>query len=229
MSRYKILFFILLLLIIKIQVQAQENTDKWDNELWTGARLAWGESKWIYSVEYQPRFNQNIRQLDRWFLEGSLRYLAGKHFELIPDYRFSVRTSVNEHRLGAGMIYKTMFKKIRFINQFKVQLDKPVSKAPSWAIRNIVFFNYLLNEKWTPYVGAGPLYRLRHDFNGFEIIRVGAGFHYKIDPKHLISFNYYLGSRDTGQEVVWNGVVFVQITFTLDKDFKYVPANFVGF
>ncbi|MDX8339046.1 DUF2490 domain-containing protein [Draconibacterium sp. IB214405] len=218
-----------LLITSQLHSMAQNSTDKWDNELWTGARLVMGQSKWIYSVEYQTRFSQDMRQLDRWYLEGAARYLAGNHFEIVPDFRYSIRTSANECRFGTGVIYKTMFKRLRFINQFKAQIDIPVGKSTSYGIRNIIYFNYLLNEKWTPYIGGGPLYRIGERYTGFEVIRFGGGFHYKIDPKHLVSLNYYVGSRDTGEEILWNGVLFIQFTFTLNKEFRYVPAKTIDF
>lgn len=203
--------------------------DNWDNELWTGVRCAWGEKKIKYTAEYQTRFNDNYKNLDRWYIEGAIHYLANKYFEIIPDFRYNIRQINNEYRLGLGVVYKTTFNKIMLVNQVKWQVDKPINNTGSWAVREIIYLNYLLTEKWIPYIGGGVFYRKSKTFKGIQVIRTGVGVYYNYNPLHSLSINYFVGQRDLGSRTTYSGIFLLQLTLKFSNKYLYTPAKYINF
>ena len=64
-------------------VIAQDQTDKWDNQLFIGNKVAGGKDQWKFSGELQTRLKNDLRDLDRWFLEGTANYLINKKWEIV--------------------------------------------------------------------------------------------------------------------------------------------------
>ena len=218
------------ILLIQIFTYSQESTtDNWDNESWTGIRFAWGENKLKYSGEYQTRFNNNYKQLDRWYVEGAVHYFALPHVEIIPDFRYSVRTNNNEYRVGFGIIYKNTFRKFMFVNQVKGQMDKASQTKETWALREVVYLNYLLSEKWIPYIGGGVFLRHSDSFSGLQVIRAGAGVYYNFNPLHALSVNYFVGKRDLGDRIAFSGILLIQLTLKFNDEYIYMPAKYINF
>ena len=224
------LFLALLLFQSSAIVFAQtDTTDNWDNELWTGLRFAWGEGNIKYTGEYQTRFIQNYNQLDRWYLEGAVHFLASKHIEIIPDFRFNVKPNNNEYRFGLGVVYKANIKKVQFVNQLKGQMDKTFDVKATWALREVIYLNYMLNDIWIPYVGGGVFFRKSETFSGVQVIRAGVGTYYNFNPLHSLSINYFIGRRDLGSRITYSGIFLLQLTLKFSNDYVYVPARYINF
>ena len=220
----------ILLFLGSAMLFAQENTtDDWDNELWTGVRFAWGKKKLRYTGEYQTRFINNYKQLDRWYIEGAVHYIAWPHFEIIPDFRYNVRPDKNEYRVGLGIIYKHTFNKFMFVNQLKGQMDKAYNTKETWALREVVYLNYLLSEKWIPYIGGGVFLRHSDNFSGLQVIRAGVGVYYNFNPLHSLSVNYFAGRRDLGDRITYSGIFLLQLTLKFNDDYIYMPAKYINF
>jgi hypothetical protein len=92
-------------------LSGQETTgpEKWDTQFFLGNKVAGVNGNWKYSGELQVRLKDNTHSLDRWFLEGVATYMPSKHWEIVPDYRLSIKPNSVEHRPGFGVLRKDLF------------------------------------------------------------------------------------------------------------------------
>ena len=154
-----IVSFLITFTVIKAQ-------DSWDNQLFTGTRLAWGKGEWKQTGEFQVRVLDNVSALDRWYLEYVLTFLPSEHWELSPDIKYSIKSSSQEIRPGLGGIYKTLTSKFQFANQIKWQADYNTRGILSHGVCWVMFLNYKLNDMFAPNLVAGVFYSWKDTFTG---------------------------------------------------------------
>jgi hypothetical protein len=218
---------------INVFAQEEEYPRRWDNQLFLGNKVNAGFGKWKASGELQVRLNDNTQALDKWFLEGVVTYMPSEHWEIIPDYRFSIKSNSLEHRPGFGIVRKDLFgtnenKKHQLVHQLKWQVDIGTGYFNN-GLRYVVFYNYILNQKLIPNVAAGLFYRWSEEFTGIQFYRLGGGLAYLIDVKHSLNFSYFLGMTNTGDAWTYQGIPFIQLVININKDYKYVPAKYLNF
>jgi len=226
--KYWITLFLFIILIYPLYSQ-ETIEDNWDNELWAGTKFSWGKNKLKYSGEFQSRFNKDYTQLENWYLEGALHFLMSPHIEIVADARNSVSPTGNSFRPGLAILAKAKKGKFFFINQLKVQSDHVFTDKTSYALREIVYINYSINTKWMPFIGGGVFFRDSENFNGLQVIRAGAGVYYNYNPLHSVSFNYFVGQRNTGTSYTYSGIFLVQLTLRFSDEYIYMPARFINF
>ena len=194
-----------------------------------GTKLGWGKEKWRSTGELQFRVKDNMRTLDRWFVEGVKSYLPTKNWEFSLPIRFAVTPNHNEFRPGLGIIYKMYPKeKMQIAHQVLWQVDIQSSETKN-GLRYALFYNHIVNEKILVNVVGGIFYRWENDFTGIQFLRAGGGLAYIIDEKHTLNFSYFVGATDTGQEWVYQGIPFLQLVINLNGKYEYVPAKYINF
>ncbi|UBM62561.1 DUF2490 domain-containing protein [Candidatus Sulfidibacterium hydrothermale] len=226
--RYTIFFLAVLLLFPAGTLTAQDSPN-WDNQVYLGNKVTFGQHKWKYSLELQTRLRNNFQQLDNWFIEFVSNYLVSKKFELVPDFRFTVKPDKTEYRIGLGVLYKRTTPKIQFVNQVKWQLDVDNHGKVGNAMREVIFLNYPVKEKIVTTLVAGFIYRWWSYWNGFQYIRVGPGITYRIDAKHTLNFSYFVGVENNTKDWLWAGIPMVQLVINVSKKYKYTPAYYFDF
>ena len=210
--RNKILLLITILLImVSVFSQTTEPTNNWDNQLYIGNKVAVNKNNWRYSGEIQVRLKNNTQSLDNYFIEGVSSYLLSKKWEIISDFRISVKPTEFEFRPGFGVVNKLILGNLQIVNQVKWQLDFDTKGNVDNGFRYAVFFNYLIHEKYIPNFAAGFFYRWQDDFQGWRFIRFGPGMAYLINTKHTINFNYLMSMSNDGQNWSWAGIPVVQL------------------
>ncbi|WP_430817586.1 DUF2490 domain-containing protein [Carboxylicivirga sp. RSCT41] len=230
----KAIRFIILLLVSGIcRIYAQEELDKWDNQFFVGNKVSWGNDKWRYSGELQSRFIDDFQELDRWYLEGVMTYQHSENWEVVPDFRFSVRPEFVEVRPGLGLIRKDLIGREetpnqQFVQQLKYQVDIGNSRT-NHGLRYIMFYNNVLNKSLIASAIGGVFYSWKDNYKGLEFIRAGAALAYVINEQHSINFTYFTGSADTGDDWIFSGSFVVQLVINIRKDYKYVPAKYINF
>lgn len=212
---------------------AQGQEGNWDNQLFIGNKVSMLKGDWRYTGELQVRLEDNTQSLDRWFFEFVATYMPSENWEIVPDYRFSIKSEEVEHRPGFGILRKDIYgqgdgKKHQLVHQVKWQGDIGNGSFEN-GLRYVFFYNYILNKKLIPNVAAGIFYRWSEDFNGIQFFRFGGGLSYIMDVKHSLNFSYYLGITDSGETWTYQGIPFVQLIININKDFKYVPAKYINF
>ena len=228
--KHKTYWLTLILFVIIKPLYSQENTvANWDNELWMGTRFSWGQKKLKYTGEFQSRFNQDYTQLENWYIEGSIHFLANKYIEIVADARNSVSPSGNSFRPGIAAVGKIGFNKFFIINQIKLQSDNTFTPKTSYALREVMYLNYAINTKWTPYIGGGVFFRDSDNFKGLQVIRAGVGVYYNYNPLHSLSINYFVGQRNLGSYKTLSGILLVQLTIKFSNDYIYMPAKYINF
>lgn len=222
---------LILITLPAIYVFSQEETPSWDNQIYLGNKIAFGKDKWRFSGELQTRLENNFQSLDNWFLEFVSNYLISKHFEIVPDFRFTIKPDKIEYRPGFGVLYKKTTDKIQFINQVKWQMDIPNHGDIGYAVREVVFLNHALSDNVVSTLVAGFIYRRWPEWNGFQYIRVGPGISYVFDNKHILNFSYFVGVENNTKEWMWAGIPMIQLVINISgKDkYKYTPAYYFDF
>lgn len=217
----------------ELHAQEPEGPDKWDNQLFLGNKVAMVQGNWKFSGELQVRLKDNSQALDRWFLEGVVTYMPSKHWEFVPDYRFSIKSDQVEHRTGLGILRKDLFgpegeQKHQLVHQVKWQAD--ISPAyVNQGLRYVLFYNYVLSEKFIPNAAAGAFYRWSDDFTGIQFYRLGGGLSYILNVQHSLNFSYFVGITNTGSGWTYQGIPFIQLVININRDYKYVPAKYINF
>jgi hypothetical protein len=215
--------------MISFSIKAQDSEDNWDNQLFIGNKASWGYDQWKFSGELQIRLKDDMKELDRWFLEGTTNFLINKHWEVVAPLRFSVTKNYVEWRPGLGGLYKMYPKKnIQIVHQVQWQIDIDPNEAKH-GLRYVAFINYVKSEKLIPNFAAGVFYRWQNDFTGIQFIRVGGGLAWIIDVKHALNFSYFVGMTNTGSNWVFQGIPFLQLVININKDYKYLPAKYYNF
>ena len=220
------------LFVFKAQAQEQE-VDKWDNQLFLGNKFSAGMGSWRFSGELQVRLKDNTQALDRWFLETIASYMPSEHWEIAPEYRFTIKSDHVEHRVSFGAIWKHEFgkgetKKSQLSNQVKWQGDMNKDFFNN-GLRYVLYYNYTLNQRIIPNAAGGLLYRWSEAFTGVQYIRFAGGFAIMLDEKHSLNLTYWLGMANDGNLWTYQGMPFIQLIFHLNKNYKYVPAKFISF
>ncbi len=211
---------------------AQDNTSPgWDNQMYLGNKLSWGKDKWKFSSELQTRLENNFQSLDNWYLEFVSNYLISEKFEIVPDLRFTIKPTKVEFRPGIGVLYKKLNPTFQFVNQIKWQLDLPTEGELGNAMREVMFFNYHINEKVITTLVAGFIYRWWPSWNGFQYIRVGPGAAYIFDERHILNFSYFVGVENDTKNWLWAGIPMIQLVINISKKDKYTytPAYYFDF
>jgi hypothetical protein len=227
----KILVLTISFIFLNLPAMGQETaeTDNWDNQFFAGNKIVYGNQKWKYSGELQFRVKDDFQSLDNWFLEGVASYLPSKYWEIVPDFRFSVKSSSVEYRPGLGLLFKVLSPKWQFVNQFKYQADISSLGTAGHGLRHVMFLNRILTKKIVPNVAAGYFYRWKEGFNDFEFIRFGAGVNILFDPIHTLTLSYFVGLLNRGDRWTWSGIPLIQLTINIKKDWIYVPAKYINF
>jgi len=213
--------------------QVPDEPKKWDNQLWLGNKVATVKGNWKYTGEIQVRLKENTQTLNQWLLEGAATYMPAKQWEIVPDYRLSIKSNGIEHRPGFGILRKDLFGKNenrihQVVHQVKWQADIGDNYINN-GVRYVIFYNYVLNNKFIPNAGAGLFYRWSESFTGIQLVRIGGGIGYMIDVKHSINFNYFVGMTNTGSYWIFQGIPLIQLIININRDYKYVPAKYVNF
>ena len=226
----RILVLVLVLLSFGF-ARTQESSTGWDNQVYLGNKVAFGKNKWKFSGELQVRLRDNFQQLDNWYFEFVSTYLISEHFEIVPDFRFTIKPDKLEWRPGFGVLYKYNAPRIQFVNQVKWQIDIPNHGEVGNALREVVFLNHQFNEKIVSTLIAGFIYRWRPSWNGFQYIRVGPGVSFIFDEKHILNFSYFVGVENNSQDWLWAGIPMLQLVINLNKSDKYTfrPAYYFDF
>ena len=130
---------------------------------------------------------------------------------------------------GFGIILKTTGEKWQIALQSKYQADIPSNGVTGHGVREVLFANAVVKEKFIPGLVVGGFYRWRDDFSDIEFWRAGGGVTYMFDPIHSLNVSYFLGWENTGVEWTRSGFLLVQLSVYIRRDWKYVPAKIVNF
>ena len=215
-------------------ISAQENDtiDYWDNQLYIGNKIAYSKQQWRYSGEFQVRLQDNARNLQVYYFEGVATYMPNPHWEISPDFRYSIYPEKLEIRPGLGVIYKQFWEgkhKNQIAHQVKYQADIDNTGFLNNGARYILYHNVVINKKLLITSAAGGLYRWSPKFSGFSFFRVLTGVTLSATDQIAFNFSYFVGAENHVDHWSYIGVPFIQFIIRFDKDLKYVPARSISF
>jgi len=225
------LVILLLFAIMTVLGFSQEKSSKtWDNQAYIGNKVAASSGNWRYSGELQVRLEDDMSQLDNWYLEGVATYMLSKKVEIVPDFRISIKPDEVEYRPGMGLIYKFIKSDFQFVNQLKWQLDMDNKGNHDNGLRYAIFINHKMSEKLITNFAFGAFYRWREaGWNGFQFVRFGPGIAYVINKQHTINFNYFISAENNTVDWDWAGIYAIQLIININKGYKYIPAKYISF
>jgi len=154
--------------------------------------------------------------------------MISERWEIVPDFRLSIKPEKVEYRPGLGVIYKFTKSDFQFVNQLKWQLDIDNRNSVDQGLRYAIFTHRKLTDKLITNFALGVFYRWAEGYNGFEFVRFGPGVAYVINAQHTINFNYLLSAKNTRQYWEWAGISVVQLIININKDYKYMPAKYLS-
>lgn len=223
---------VLITILFSINSFGQSDTNtNWDNQIYLGNKITFGENKWKFATELQTRLKNDFQQLDNWFIEFTANYLISKHVEIVPDFRASVKPTKTEIRLGIGLLLKMNTQTTAFTNQTKSQYDIDNYGNPGTAFREVLFVNHVINKKMMATLVAGAIYRWWPEWNGFQYIRVGPGLTYTFNEKHRLNMSYFVGVENNTKQWLWAGIPMIQLVININSNdnYDYTPANYFDF
>jgi hypothetical protein len=218
-------------LFIASYVFSQADKLNWDNQIYLGNKVAFGQNRWKYSAEIQTRLRNNFRSLDNWYVEFAANHLVSESFEFVPDFRFTVKPARLEVRPGIGILYKKILGRVQLVNQIKWQTDFPDKGDITHAFREVVFLNYVPNGKVVISVLGGFIYKMTPQVDYFQYIRIGPGVSYRFDNKHTLNLSYFVGieNKADNNNVLWAGIPVIQLLINISKEYAYTPAYYFEF
>ncbi len=160
-------------------------------------------------------------------MEGLATYMLSEKWEIVPDFRMSIKPEEAEYIPRLGVIYKLTKSNFQFVNQVKWQLDMDNLGNVDHGVRYPVFTNRKLTDKLISNFAFEAFYLFSDGFNGFEFVRFGPGIAYIINAQHTVNFNYLLSAKNNRQYWEWAGIPVVQLIININKGYKYLPAKYL--
>lgn len=228
----KLILLFLLSYGVSVLAQRPDTIPAWDNQMFISNKLAWSKKNWRYTGEFQVRLDEDIRHLQAYLLEGVATYMPNAHWEIVPDFRFTVYPERVEVRPGLGAIYKqywTKKNKNQLAHQMKYQVDFESTGIVKHGFRYIIFHNMAFNEKLALTSAFGGFYRWSNSFTGIQFARAMTGLAYSFDKQHIISLSYFAGMENYGDFQTYIGGPLIQLVIRFDDDYKYLPAKYISF
>ncbi|TRX63317.1 hypothetical protein [Carboxylicivirga sp. M1479] len=216
---------------------SQENEiDRWDNWLLVGNKVVLGgRSSFKHSHELQMRVNNNMQSLKEWFYEGVFTFSPNQNWELVPDFRASVKPDKMDYRIGLGAIRKFNViqnekLKRQFVNQLKYQIDVDGSGTTRHGLRLVLTYNYIVNEKLIVSGLFGPFYRWSEQFTGVEFVRGGPAITYVFNDYNTFAFAPLFGAGNIAPDGwSYSFTPMLSIIIRLNNNYKYLPAKYINF
>lgn len=230
--RLRVTCIIIFFLDFHIAVAQDMNTDiNFDQMLYFGNKVTWGKDRWKNSAEFQVRFQDNYRELQRWFLEYVGTFLISKKFELAPDFRYTVVPEGREYRPGLSLIYKSLFAHSQVVHQFKYQYDISQTSDNSQTIRYAPSYNYLLSEHFMGFLSGAVYYKFSKPYTGLDVLLGGVGAAFIVNDQHTINLSYMVGAQKDieNDSFITGGILMFRVIINIRPDYVYVPAKYVNF
>ena len=147
------LLILTLLLGFKSQSLAQgtEPDTSWDNWLIMGNKIVFGgQNQFKHSHEIQWRAEDNLSSLNTLLYEAVFTYSPNSHWEIVPDFRYSVKPTRRETRLGFGIVRKDYVGKgvTQIAQQVKWQGDFKSEGDYTMAVRYVPSISHIIKEKY---------------------------------------------------------------------------------
>ncbi len=136
------------------------------------------------------RYNVSVSDLYQWNSHASLTYKFTKKIKVSGDYRYSVRSSGNTHRVGFGIGLREGFGDLDLAYRSKIQYSTAADGNEGSVWRNKGTVSYTLNKDWETY-GSGELfYNLSNEGNALNGFRSEIGIDYSPNKHHDITASW---------------------------------------
>ncbi len=227
-----------LFFFIQMTSAQDEEIDRWDNWFLLGNKVVFGGKNNIqHSHELQWRVNNNMRSLKVWYYEGVFTYSPNAKWEIVPDFRASIKPDRTDFRFGLGAVRKYFINREegkfdgQLVQQLKYQVDIDSKGNLRQGVRYVFTYNHIYSEKLIISGLIGPFYRWSKDFTGIEFVRGGPVFTYIFNAQHTIAFAPLFGAGNLGGDNGWaySFTPMLSLIIRINKDFKYVPAKYINF
>ncbi|WP_152286688.1 DUF2490 domain-containing protein [Flavicella marina] len=226
--------FLLLFLLMPLDISAQDSAEEsgnWDNVMYVGNKVTWGKKKWMNSVEWQVRLNNDFKSLLQWQLEYVGSYLMSEHVEIVPDFRYTVKQNRYEFRPGLGVVLKHRTSRGQFTHQIKGQIDFKSSGPTTQVVRYFPSYNHLINKHWIGSLLLGSYYKFTPEKNGLEVLMAGVNAAYIVNKQHTVNLGYLYATQlnfVTNQRSNF-GIIVARLIINIKKDYDYLPAKYFNF
>jgi len=225
-TRILITSFLSLLLLLPINVGAQETTVTSDLEMWNNFAISkkLGD-RWKVSLEEELRFTEDISRFDMFFTDVGLDYKIDKHFSAGVNYRFYQNKNndddfITQHRLSANIKFKQKLDRFTFGYRLQFQnKDEDFLSSNSennvYNLRNKISVDYdIKNFKLEPYFQA-ELFRKYEtgEESYFNKMRWKLGASYPVTRKSDIEL-FYLIDKELNQS-------YPKSTYVLGLGYKF--------
>lgn len=206
----------------------------WDNWLIMGNKVVFGgANQYKHSHEIQWRADNNLTTLNTLLYEAVFTYSPNSHWEIVPDFRYSLKPTRREIRLGFGIVRKDYVGKgvTQIAQQLKWQGDFKSEGDYTMAIRYVPSISHVINDKYIVGGLVAAVYQWGPSFPpSIAFVRAGPTFGMIFDQVHTLSIVPAFGLENFG-EYGWAGsfTPIVQLIIRVNKDYKYLPARYINF
>ena len=230
------LFILTLLVGFKSQSLAQttEPDTSWDNWLIMGNKVVFGgQNQYKHSHEIQWRAENNFTALNTLLYEAVFTYSPNERWEIVPDFRYSLKPTRRETRLGFGIVRKDYIGEgvTQIAQQVKWQGDFKSEGDYTMAVRYVPSISHIINDKYIVGGLVAAVYQWGPSFPpSIAFIRAGPTFGMIFDDVHTLSIVPAFGADNLG-EYGWaySFTPIVQLIIRVNKNYKYLPARYINF
>jgi Protein of unknown function (DUF2490) len=190
-----------LLLIIPCFSRAQINT-RWFVDISKNItkNISLGAQFQVREQDFKPK-------LDRYMGVGSINVALSKRFAVSGNYRYFTSYRPNKldytpsYRYYVDLMYGFKPRKsieLSFRSRYQVQYDTKKSEFTyqETYLRNKAQIAFPSKSHFTPYLSADLFYKL--DKKEFDIVRIKAGFVYKINKKQALNVGFFGNQKING-------------------------------
>lgn len=212
----------------------EEPDTSWDNWLIMGNKVVFGGTdQFKHSHEVQWRADNNLTSLNTLLYEAVFTYSPNSQWEIVPDFRYSLKPTKREIRLGFGVVRKDYIGEgiTQIAQQLKWQGDFKTEGDYTMALRYVPSISHIINDEYIVGGLLAAVYQWGPSFSAsIAFIRAGPTFAMIFDNVHTLSIVPAFGAENFG-EYGWaySFTPIVQLIIRVNKDYKYLPARYINF
>jgi len=179
--------------------------------------------KLAVSASPQIRFNENITELSKYFVDLGVTYKLIKDLKISGNYRFINQQKKDysyskRHRFYVDLSYKYKTHNVSFIYRLRYQNQfKDIGVSDNWQIpdkylRNKLTVKYSTEGRFTPFIGADTWFNINKRY--YDNFRLTLGLSYELNKYSGLDFSYLINHEFNVKSPVTSYIIAVGYNYS---------------